>query len=295
MADDALFEQPTAVLQQAAVAAAGYRLRLPAALSHGPAGSHLGTGSGTSIDFQDFREYQPGDDLRRVDWGGYARHDTLMVRLFRVEIAPVSEIILDTSASMGFYPGKRAAALCTAAFLAGITRRAEGRPVLVTRRGRHPGAAVEETLARLDFTDAYDGPAAPGVEGGRTEAMRFLISDFLVPEDLEAVLARYARSAAQLVLVPVLALSERDPRPRGGRQLIDAEDETRLLNLHVDAAAVADYRRRLTKHLGSLREAAARLRSPVATLEVPDPFDGAEAVVQRTVGALVRAGVVEAL
>ncbi|MHC4874649.1 MAG: hypothetical protein ACYTFY_22590, partial [Planctomycetota bacterium] len=42
--------------------AARYRVVPPAALTRGPAGIHLGSGQGSSIDFHDFREYQPGDD-----------------------------------------------------------------------------------------------------------------------------------------------------------------------------------------------------------------------------------------
>ena len=37
---------------------------------------------GSSVEFADFREYVPGDDLRRIDWNLYARFEKLFLRLF---------------------------------------------------------------------------------------------------------------------------------------------------------------------------------------------------------------------
>ena len=45
-------------------------------------GAHASVRRGTSLDFADFRAYQPGDDFRTIDWGIYGRLDKLVVRLF---------------------------------------------------------------------------------------------------------------------------------------------------------------------------------------------------------------------
>ena len=38
---------------------------------------------GTSVEFADYRNYAPGDDLRRVDWNAYARLERLFLKLFQ--------------------------------------------------------------------------------------------------------------------------------------------------------------------------------------------------------------------
>ena len=40
---------------------------------------------GSSPNFADFREYQPGDDLRRIDWNLYGRFEKLYLRLYEDE------------------------------------------------------------------------------------------------------------------------------------------------------------------------------------------------------------------
>ena len=45
-----------------------YTLLVPNTIPRSMAGMRLGWRTGTSIDFQDYREYQPGDDIRFVDW-----------------------------------------------------------------------------------------------------------------------------------------------------------------------------------------------------------------------------------
>jgi uncharacterized protein (DUF58 family) len=55
---------------------------------------------GRSVEFDDFRNYVAGDDLRHIDWNIYARLDRLFIKLFREEEDLALHIILDVSASM---------------------------------------------------------------------------------------------------------------------------------------------------------------------------------------------------
>ena len=77
-----------------------YALQIPQVAASGWTGTRTGRRAGSSIDFQDYREYQPGDDLRFIDWGIYARTDRLTVKLFREEVTPHLDLILDGSRSM---------------------------------------------------------------------------------------------------------------------------------------------------------------------------------------------------
>ena len=58
----------TQFLTEGQQAGARYCLAAPRRAPQGTAGSQLGRLAGESMEFMDHREYQPGDDLRRLDW-----------------------------------------------------------------------------------------------------------------------------------------------------------------------------------------------------------------------------------
>ncbi|MGH8024721.1 MAG: DUF58 domain-containing protein, partial [Limisphaerales bacterium] len=84
-----------------------YALQIPQMASSG-GGARSGRRAGSSIDFQDYRDYHPGDDLRFIDWGIYARSDRLTIKLFREEVAPHLDLVLDGSRSMGLEQSRKA-------------------------------------------------------------------------------------------------------------------------------------------------------------------------------------------
>lgn len=55
---------------------------------------------GAGLEFSQYRSYQPGDDLRRVDWKMYARSDRYYVRESETETSITIRFVLDASASM---------------------------------------------------------------------------------------------------------------------------------------------------------------------------------------------------
>src|SRR6185295_11749770 len=91
---------PTPSIDWPAVRAAAFRLTLPRMPLGGRVGERLGSGTGSSLEFQDYRSYAPGDDLRHVDWAAYARSELLAVRLYREEVAPRVDLVIDCSRSM---------------------------------------------------------------------------------------------------------------------------------------------------------------------------------------------------
>ncbi|MEZ4597092.1 MAG: DUF58 domain-containing protein [Chloroflexota bacterium] len=52
------------------------------------------------MEFTDYREYAPGDDLRALDWNVYARLERLFIKLFVEEQDVAVHVLLDASASM---------------------------------------------------------------------------------------------------------------------------------------------------------------------------------------------------
>jgi uncharacterized protein (DUF58 family) len=65
-------------------------------------GLHRSPQKGSSVEFAEYRAYQFGDDLRRIDWRLYGRTDSLHVKQFEHETQLRVFLVLDTSASMAY-------------------------------------------------------------------------------------------------------------------------------------------------------------------------------------------------
>ncbi len=65
-------------------------------------GMHRSPYHGFSLDFLEYREYAPGDDVRTIDWKVYGRSDRFYVKKFEGDTNTRLHILLDTSKSMGF-------------------------------------------------------------------------------------------------------------------------------------------------------------------------------------------------
>jgi uncharacterized protein (DUF58 family) len=86
-------------------------------------GLHQSPFHGFSVEFSDYRNYQPGDDLRHLDWRLFARSDRLCIKRYMQETNVRFYVIVDTSASMA-YKGNAAWASkldCARLLAAGLT------------------------------------------------------------------------------------------------------------------------------------------------------------------------------
>lgn len=69
-------------------------------------GLHKSPYKGFSVEFMEYRQYVPGDDLKRLDWKLYARTDRLFIKEFEDETNTTCHIMLDISKSMGYSSAK---------------------------------------------------------------------------------------------------------------------------------------------------------------------------------------------
>jgi len=104
----------------------------------GPHKSHY---RGTAVEFADYREYTPGDDIRLVDWKVFARTDRHYVRLFDAERNLLTYLVLDKSASMDF----AGAVTPTPSKLEHACRLAAALGYLVIREGDELGLSLTDT------------------------------------------------------------------------------------------------------------------------------------------------------
>lgn len=74
------------------------------------AGAYLGARPGTGLTFSELRAYEPGDDVRHLDWNVTARQGRPFVRRYVEERAMALWLVVDVSASMRFGPEGRSKA-----------------------------------------------------------------------------------------------------------------------------------------------------------------------------------------
>lgn len=69
-------------------------------------GLHRSPFKGFSVEFAEYRQYLPGDDLATLDWKVYARTDRHVIKKFQEETNLDCHLLIDVSASMGYASGE---------------------------------------------------------------------------------------------------------------------------------------------------------------------------------------------
>ena len=232
------------------------QLRTRRPLAGAIAGEHRSKRYGSSLDFADFRDYQQGDDFRRLDYRALARLDQLLVRLYEAEDDLVVRLVVDTSASMGL-DGKlrRAAEVAAAIGFVALTRRdvvtVHTVPVPAAGGGASPAARFPSRNTWPRLRDHLDGLRAEGTGSlvgsvatllGRAgpSGLTVLLSDLLDP-DWDRALTRLPARGADLAVVHVLGAGELSPQPAGDVDLVDIETGRRL-PMSLTESAIERYR-----------------------------------------------------
>jgi uncharacterized protein (DUF58 family) len=235
-------------------AGARYRLAAPRSAPAGLVGSQLARAAGESLEFLEHRDYEPGDDLRRINWSAYARTDKLVIKVFRQEVCPHLDLVVDGSRSMMLAgTEKRRAALAMAAAMACAAENSGySRQVFLTTGGCHPivgGSQSPRAWQGLDF-QSHNTPAEAFrtlPPAWRPRGIRIFISDCLWLGDPLEILQPMADRAAAVFVLQLLAAEDVEPPGLGNRRLVDSETgET--LEAFVDATGQARYREKLARH-----------------------------------------------
>jgi uncharacterized protein (DUF58 family) len=231
-----------------------YALGLPRLAPVGVAGTALSQRADSSLEFKDYRDYQPGDDLRHIDWNAFARSDQLSVKLFREEVHPHLDVVLDASRSMDLEDtAKGRAALALAAFFATAAANAGySHAAWLLAGGCRPVANSQAPPAQwqgIDLEYRAVPEDAPGLAGAalRPRGLRILISDLFWLGEPLATLRPVAERAAAAVVVQVLAGADVQVPQTGNLRLVDSETG-QVRDLRVDAAVVRRYQEALARH-----------------------------------------------
>jgi len=204
---------------------------------------------GQSVEFADFRNYVPGDDLRYLDWNLYGRLEKLFLKLYEEERELPVRIFLDASESMNFgeprkfdFARRVAAAVGYVALCgfdrvsvqvfpepdpAGATRAAEAaaRGGLRAVRGRRSAMTFFQNLAQLTAggSASLNESLRRGALASQSTGMALVVSDFLDPAGYETGLGALVSRGFQVSVVQVLSPEELQPTTYGDLRLVDAE------------------------------------------------------------------------
>lgn len=255
-------------------------------------GRHRSPQKGSSVEFAEYREYQLGDDPRRVDWRLYGRTDRLHVKQYEEETQLRVFVVLDASASMDFKSRPEVLrkiefariALAALALLAQRQGDAFGLGIVGAElrdflRARASAAHWRTFVGRLEMI-------APGGQTSLAKAlddlaevvparsMIVIASDFYEEQNLlEAALRRLRYDHHDILGLHVLDPMEIDFDLDQTGTFIDAENDSRV---KLDAASVRrGYVERFGKFCGEFDEMfraaggeMTRLRTDRAPLEI---------------------------
>lgn len=253
-------------------------------------GDYTGVFYGPSLDLAEVREYQPGDEIRRIDWNVTARMNRLFVRQYLEERELTAWLLVDLSPSMRFGTRrqlKRDSAIEFAGVAAYIISRHgdkvglmgfPGREAFVPPRGgRMHALRIIHVLEQAASRDMASGGPDFGtslrhlVRLLRRRSLVFVISDFLGPEGWEPAMRELSRRH-DVIAVWIQDPAERELPDVGGLFVRDPETGEQLWVDTSDPALRRAYRE-LTERQRSRVQAALRTsRIDVLELSTAEPL-----------------------
>ena len=254
-------------------------------------GLHKSPDFGFSQEFAEYRAYEPGDDLRHIDWNLFARTDRMYLKRYRGETNSQLTILLDASNSMQYtshevskmnYARYTAAAL----FYLAIKNQRDPAGLIVfddevrefirpsTRAGQLPrllaGLEQAEPRARTNFAR----PMKYFQELLRRRGIVIIISDFYEePESIVKTIEPLRFHGSEVVLFHVLDPQEIEPKLKGPSILVDLETEQRMEV--VPDYVKGEYRRKIDSHIEQMRSKTKSAGMDYHLLVTDRPLDAA--------------------
>ena len=201
-------------------------------------GKHLVSTYGQTVEFADYREYQLGDDIRRIDWNLFSRFEKYFLKLFTDERQMQVQIFLDCSASMGKdNPQKSAFAVATAAaigYLAVHNMDKVSFHLMKGNRAENPyGTIIGKTpyfraigdIENINFVDDVDieNCVVSCPDTSSNNGLTVIISDFFTDSNWKKAVDYLCYKKRPVLLVQIMTPDEADPAYDGHVTLIDSE------------------------------------------------------------------------
>lgn len=249
------------IRQEALKASQRFRLPFGRQTWRGMQGSWMGSGTGNSIDFQDHRDYQWGDDPRNIHWAAYARTGQLTMKLYRAELSPVVDIVIDVSASMSLTKRKEQVTDALLSFCLNSADQAAA-PVRIhtvngSRITRIEPNDVRSGQWRSRLGEQQSDGSRPHIPVWGANCMKILISDALYPGNPDKLITQMGqRGGLSLIFAP--GTPEESSLDYGDNvYLRDCETGT-LRHQHISRSVADRYHQAYERHFGLWKEASRR-------------------------------------
>lgn len=251
-------------------------------------GLHRSPYKGFSSDFMEYRPYIPGDDTMHVDWKAWARTDRLYVKEFEDETNTHLQVMVDSSASMGFSSAETTKfdyAMYLAASLAYLVirqRDAVGFTLfdndIVTRiPARSTKGHLHHILEEMERAEpanetSLSKPLHTLAERHRKRGIQVIISDFF--GDIDSILEglqHFKFRGHDVILFQIVDPAEMSFSYSDFVEFKDLETGKVML---VDAAQARDsYLEKFNEHQETLRKESSLLNIDLTTLTTDQPLD----------------------
>ena len=269
-------------------------------------GKHLVRTYGQTVEFADYREYELGDDIRRIDWNLYSRFEKYFLKLFTDERQMHVRIFLDCSASMGREnPQKAAYVIAAAAALGFLAVHNTDKVSFWLMQGAHCENPLGTIVGKNSFFRAikelegieFDGETDLGTcitncpDMGTRDGLSVIISDFFTDSDWKKAVNYLTYKKRQVLLLQVVTPEEIDPAYSGRMQLIDMESadlaDPRNLKLRITPSMLQAYQEALRDVTEDLRSFTASREAGFLTVRTDKPIE------RMLFGELLKVGIME--
>lgn len=243
------------------------RLASPGAATALQQGDRRSPFRGRGVEFADYRPYDPGDDVRLVDWNVYLRLGLAVVRQFNEERSLAMKLCVDVSESMAFGEPRKAdhaAQIAAALALVSLAHRdpvglcfyGGERQLAQTKASNLDGLAeILHVLERVEPGGRGDAHAQIVRQLGQGRSDRIvLVTDLLLEDDArDALLRLIAASSRYPVVLHVLSEAELSPDFSDVAKIVDAETGEEFV-IRDDASARRDYQAGLDAWLAGIEQ-----------------------------------------
>ena len=226
-------------------------------------GEHLAGKGGTSTEFNDYRDYVAGDDMRYVDWNIFSRLNRPYVKQYRHEEEMHVVILVDASASMQFGDKFTRARQLAACFAVMGLMNIEKVSVFACQHATQTPLILAPCTGRISMKRIFkfleeippggDFPIEKAVESvliqHRGRGIAVLLSDFLTFGALERPMNMLFSAGLEVFAIQLLSGIELNPDLTGDLRFVDAETGHTL-----DVSSVGDLLGFYHEHLNGLQE-----------------------------------------
>lgn len=214
-------------------------------------GNHRSKSYGSSSEFADYREYIPGDDIRRIDWNVFSRFEKLYLKLFLDERQMHHRIYIDGSKSM---QNKKEYALKLAVAFAYLSVKAMDKVSVYLITGHKTVKLLNRVVGKEAFYQAIAAIDDVSFEGesfisdailyssvGYGNGMSVIISDFLTHNDFKNSIGYLCSKCRDVTCIQLLTEEEIHPGFSGKSILFDAENTARFYKKNIKREHLKAY------------------------------------------------------